>query len=81
MSLFNSFEISVNALHEQVNRGYEEESSEDEKADCLSEVINLSICQCCTSPNEQVVPRKTKEEESPCEKEKTKVNDTLMFYR
>ena len=41
MSLFNSFEISVNAMHEQVNRGYEEESSEDEKTDCLSEVINF----------------------------------------
>ena len=28
-------------MHEQVNRGYEEESSEDESTDCLSQVINF----------------------------------------
>ena len=79
MSLFSSFAIYVNILKKQVNRAYEEGSSEDESTDRLSEVINfLSMLFIF---NEQVVPRKAKEEESPCKKEKTKVNDTFMFYR
>ena len=37
--IWTSFAITINALKEQINRAYEEENSEDEKTESLTEVI------------------------------------------